>query len=114
MNTRVYIAGPITGVRGYKNNFRKAAKALHEAGYIPVDPTAPGDVAGADYRFYINRGLILMQTCDMICMLPGSEGSKGAQLELHYAVTVGLPIVQISEDYSRILGVDMKEQKQRY
>lgn len=107
MTKKIYIAGPVTGVKGYRNNFRRVAALLETQGFKAVDPTAPGEVAGADYRYYINRGLRLLEECDFIAMLPGSEKSPGARLELHYASLVGLPVIQISEGYDRVLGVDM-------
>ena len=104
---KVYIAGPISGVRGYEHNFERAAKLLRANRYEPVSPIAPGLVEGYEYRDYINRGLRMLEVCDLICMLPGSQNSPGARLEMHYAALCGLPMVQVSEDYQRILGVDM-------
>lgn len=107
MSNKVYIAGPVTGVPYYWVPFRKAAALLKASGYEPVDPTAPGEVEGYEYRDYINRGLRMLEGCDFICLLPGSQNSPGARLEMHYAALCGLPMVQVSEDYQRILGVDM-------
>lgn len=104
MSKSVYIAGPITGVNGYSRYFEKAETLLASKGFEPVSPIKDGLVDGADYRFYINRGLRLLEECDFICMLPGSNKSKGARLELHYAACVGLPVLQISEDYRNVLG----------
>lgn len=109
-NKRVYIAGPITGVKGYTRHFERAAKLLSSKGFVPVSPIKDGLVDGADYRFYINRGLRLLEECEFICMLPGSNKSKGAMLELHYATCCGLPVFQISEDYERVLGATMNEE----
>lgn len=108
MTKRIYIAGPVTGVSGYEEHFRKAADLLRSKGFEPVDPTEPGLVPGASYRFYIDRGLRLLEDCEFIAMLPGSEKSKGARLELHYAVLVGMPILQISEDYNTLLDGGME------
>lgn len=107
MNTKVYIAGPVTGVPGYQRHFEKAEKLLEAQGFEPVSPVAPGLVPGKGYRYYINRGLRLLEDCDFIAMLPGSEKSEGARLELHYATLVGMPVMQISEDYSELLGARM-------
>ena len=109
-NKRVYIAGPITGVNGYTRHFERAAKLLASKGFDPVSPTEPGEVDGFEYRDYINRGLRLLEECEFICMLPGSNKSKGAMLELHYATCCGLPVLQISEDYERVLGATMNEE----
>ena len=108
MNKRTYIAGPVTGVSGFEKHFRKAAELLRSKGFEPVDPTAPGLVPGAGYRYYIDRGLRLLEDCGFIAMLPGSEKSKGARLELHYAVLVGMPVLQISEYYTKILNGRME------
>lgn len=105
--TRVYIAGPITGVKGYRDNFRRVARLVEAQGFEAVSPIRDGLVAGADYRYYINRGMRLLEDCDFICMLPGSDQSPGAQLELHYAVLCGLPVMQVSEGYDRILGAEL-------
>lgn len=107
MSNKVYIAGPITGVAGYKRHFERAEAVLRSKGFEPVSPIAAGLVDGADYRYYINRGMRLLEECEFICMLPGSNKSKGAMLELHYASLVGLPVMQISEDYTRLLYTDM-------
>ena len=108
MSNKVYIAGPVTDVQGYDEHFTRAAAILKDKGFEPISPVAPGLVDGADYRYYINRGLRMLVECDFICMLPGSNKSKGAQFELHYAVLVGLPVMQISEDYSRLLAAGME------
>ena len=107
MSNKVYIAGPVTGVPGYQIHFAKAEKLLESKGFEAVNPVAPGLVAGKGYRYYINRGLRMLEDCDFIAMLPGSERSEGARLELHYATLVGLPIMQISEDYMELLGAKM-------
>ena len=107
MSNKVYIAGPVTGIPGYQIHFAKAEKVLESKGFEPVNPVAPGLVAGKGYRYYINRGLRMLEDCDFIAMLPGSERSEGARLELHYATLVGLPIMQISEDYTELLGAKM-------
>lgn len=107
MSNKVYIAGPVTGVPGYQIHFAKAEKLLESKGFEAVNPVAPGLVAGKGYRYYINRGLRMLEDCDFIAMLPGSERSEGARLELHYATLVGLPIMQISEDYTELLGAKM-------
>lgn len=108
MSKRVYIAGPVSDVTGYTEHFERASRLLESKGFEPVSPVAPGLVDGADYRYYINRGLRMLEECDFICMLPGSNKSKGAMFELHYAVLVGLPIMQIAEDYSRILEAGLE------
>lgn len=91
--TKVYIAGPVTGRIDYEEKFAKAADALRAKGYEPVNPVAPGIVDGWAYRDYINRGFQMLMECDGMLLLPGYMESKGAALELHYALAVGMEIM---------------------
>lgn len=100
--TKVYIAGPITGVEGFEDNFRRASDLIRSKGMDPVDPCAPGQVEGASYKYYIDRGLRLLEGCDAIALLPGWEYSKGAILEEYYARICGLRILFVTDDYKRV------------
>ena len=91
---KIYIAGPVTGVEGYEETFAKAADVLRAKGYEPVNPVAPGLVEGYSYRDYINRGFQMLMECDGMLLLPGYMESKGAALELHYALAVGMEIIK--------------------
>ena len=91
---KIYIAGPVTGVDGYEETFAKAADDLRARGYEPVNPVAPGLVEGYSYRDYINRGFQMLMECDGMLLLPGYMDSKGAALELHYALAVGMEIIK--------------------
>lgn len=91
---KIYIAGPVTGVEGYEETFAKAADDLRARGYEPVNPVAPGLVEGWTYRDYINRGFQMLMECDGMLLLPGYMDSKGAALELHYALAVGMEIIK--------------------
>lgn len=101
---KVYIAGQVTGIKGYRDRFERAEDLLLSEGYQPVNPTAAGEVDGYTYRDYINRGLRLLEECDAICMLPGWTGSRGAKLEKWYAETVQLPILFVDPKYESIRG----------
>lgn len=101
---KIYIAGPITGAKGYADRFKRAEKILEEAGHEPVSPVIPGDKEGETYRYYIDRGFRLLMGCDAICMLPGWSGSRGAMLEKRYAETVKLPIYFIDTKYEAVRG----------
>lgn len=104
MTKRIYIAGPVTGTEGYEDRFRRAEVLLRDAGYEPVNPVAPGLVPGKGYRYYINRGLRMLEDCDAICLLPGWTGSRGTKLEKWYAETVMLPILYIDSKYTSVRG----------
>ena len=101
---KVYIAGPITGIDGYKDRFERAEEILLEAGYQPASPIAQGLVDGYTYRDYINRGLRILEECDAICLLPGWTGSRGTKLEKWYAETVQIPVLFIDSKYEKVRG----------
>ena len=88
---RVYIAGPITGTDDYEMRFNRAEAVLNALGYEAVNPIADGQVEGADYRYYIDRGLKKLMFCNMVCVLDGWTRSNGAYLEGLYAKTCGIP-----------------------
>ena len=104
MTKKIYIAGPITGVKGYADRFKRAEQILEEAGHKPVSPVIPGDDEGETYRYYIDRGIRLLLGCDAICMLPGWSRSRGAMLEKRYAETVKLPVYFIDSKYEAVRG----------
>ena len=89
---KVYIAGPITHDPNYKEKFAEVAEKVRELGAEPVNPAEAPE--GLTYREYIDRGLDLLKGCSMICMLPGSDKSKGAFMEKQYAITVDMPILR--------------------
>ena len=93
---KVYIAGPITGTDDYEERFNSAEARLKEAGFEPVNPIGPGLVPGADYKYYIDRGLLLLMECDAIVLIGNSKKSKGTALEVKYAETCGLPVYEFN------------------
>lgn len=107
MKKKVYIAGPITGDPDYKEKFKAVAEKVEALGLDPVNPAEAPE--GLTYKEYMDRGLKLLMECDIICILPGTlpsrygrheyAGSKGAQLELQYARTVGLRFMEAHKDH---------------
>lgn len=95
---RVYIAGPITGM---KNNnrvaFAAAKERLNEAGYDAVnhqeneDETRPGWT----YEAIMKDDIINLMDCQYIYLLPGWDKSRGATLEKHVADVLGIRQVKL-------------------
>ena len=86
---KIYIAGPISGQRFYKEKFARAEADLKAAGWEVLNPAAN---EGPEYRDYIDQGLLQLMQCDAIYLLRGHVGSAGALLEQRYAFTVEMPI----------------------
>lgn len=95
---RLYIAGPMTGVPE-KNfpAFASAAKWLRARGHDVVSPAELTLEDGHPWAYYMRRDIAALVTCDGIALLPGAAESKGARLELHIALELGLAQVSLTD-----------------
>ena len=86
--SRLYISGPITGVRNYKDIFRRAKIRLVSEGYEVVNPAEMTEVVGEGFTYdeIMQIDLSLLQLCDAVVQLPGWERSRGANIEYDYAL----------------------------
>lgn len=89
--SKIYIAGPITGVPDYEFHFLEAKLALEKQGYIVLNPAelpkgmAPGD--------YMRICLAMLDVADAVYMLPGWGKSMGAGIEYQLAKYTGKPVI---------------------
>lgn len=86
----IYIAGPITGVPNYRENFKQYEEYLTRKGYKVLNPTAVFP-EGLTNEQYMHSCLNLIDCADAVLFLPGSEDSKGAQCEFNYCRYIGKP-----------------------
>jgi hypothetical protein len=89
----LYLAGPITGVADYRERFQQAADKLRADGYAVINPAE--NAPQPDWRSYMTISLTQLCTAEGAAMLPGWEKSKGAFLEHHVAVNLGMPIIYL-------------------
>jgi hypothetical protein len=114
---KIYIAGPMSGIPQFNiPAFDEAAERLREAGYDAVSPaelddpetraaalaSEDGEMKGAlngeTWGDFLARDVKLVaDEIDAIALLPGWEGSRGAQLELHVARLCNLPIYRYQD-----------------
>jgi hypothetical protein len=91
---RVYVAGPMTGLKDFNYPaFNAVADKLRTKGYEVENPADHGTVEGADWADYMAYDLTRLGLCGMIALLPDWENSKGARLEVHIAEQLGMAIV---------------------
>lgn len=77
----IYIAGPMTGLKGFnRDSFALAELAIKEQGHEVRNPACLG-TDWTRYEDYIEVGLVMLRQCEAIAFLPGSQHSKGAQIE---------------------------------
>ena len=91
---RIYISGPITNTPDYISNFSVAEQKLKSE--YPnaeiINPTVL-DKLPLEYDEYMKLDLMLIDMCDAIYMMNGWKKSKGACIELGYAVAKELIIL---------------------
>lgn len=90
-----YIAGPMSGYPDYNYAaFRAAAAELRAAGEDVRSPAEHNHGTDKPYDFYMRAGIRQLLECDAIYLLPGWQGSRGAQLEYRVALGLGMDICE--------------------
>jgi len=79
----VYLAGKITGDPDYRKKFRQAEVKLAYMDYIVLNPAALP--AGLDPSDYMRISLAMLESADVVVLLPDFEASEGATIEERYA-----------------------------
>lgn len=76
---KAYIAGKITGDRGYWHKFQRAQECLEDEGFTVINPAAlPEGMRPADY---MRICFAMMDSADVVAFLPDYNQSRGARLE---------------------------------
>lgn len=92
----IYIAGPITGVDGYKIKFDEVEFELRLAGKTVLNP-AVLPLGLKSHSSYLRICLPMLDECDAVLFLQGWRESKGALTEYARARIKGMACYEISE-----------------
>ncbi|KQQ65048.1 DUF4406 domain-containing protein [Microbacterium sp. Leaf320] len=96
--TRIYVAGPMTGLPDLNYPaFRAATTQLEALGHTVEDPSTNVNPTPDDYHGWLKAGLAQLITCDAIALLDGWEASGGARLEVNVGATLGMRVAPLSE-----------------
>ena len=93
---KLYVAGPMTGMR-HDNfpAFHAAASSLRARGHEVLNPAENfGGRRGLPLHVYLKRDLADVLTCDGVAVLSGWRRSLGALKEVLVAVAAGLPVYE--------------------
>lgn len=89
--TKIYIAGPMTGLPDLNYPaFHAAAAALRAQGHQVENPAENPAPAGGSWNGYMRLAIAQLTRCEAIYLLPGWAKSKGARLERLIAQEFGL------------------------
>lgn len=91
---RIYISGPISGIKnGNIEEFNMVERAIEGGGNVPVNPHKLNHSHDKAWVSYMREDIAALLLCDAICMLPGWRNSHGARLERKIAKKLGMKII---------------------
>lgn len=99
MATKIYIAGKITGDPDYKAKFEEAENFYKKKGYTVLTPTwMPIGMQPADY---MRICFAMIDTADVVALLPDFKQSAGAEVEHAYCRYIDKNIRHYEDDRNK-------------
>lgn len=100
--TRLYIAGPMSGLPDFNYPaFFKAAERLRAAGYAVENPAENKPEGDASWLAFMRMSLVQISRVDGLALLPGWQDSRGASLEVNIAEALGLTLWSVDQWLTR-------------
>ena len=98
MKMRLYLSGPMTGIKDLNiPAFNKAAKQLRAAGFVVINPPELDRIERKDtWEGCLRRDLKYVVTCDAVATLPRWTKSRGANLEIYVAKALSMPVHKVA------------------
>ena len=92
---KIYISGPISGTKDYRDRFKVAAQQIRAKGHEPVNPCDLDrilDPATTTWTQFMLADIGLLKACDAVVVLEGWESSRGAKIEVKKAQELGMTV----------------------
>ncbi|WP_291523267.1 DUF4406 domain-containing protein [Branchiibius sp. NY16-3462-2] len=111
--SRLYIAGPMTGLPQFNYPvFNEAARRLRALGHTvfnpaEIDPPSEDQLHSGEVKpwaYYMRNGIRLLVEAEAVALLPGWESSKGATLERSIAVALQMDVRDMASWLSQSIG----------
>ncbi|MEN5162618.1 DUF4406 domain-containing protein [Achromobacter kerstersii] len=94
---RIYLAGPMTGHPELNFPlFHAEAKRLRDSGHEVINPAEINVDPTKGWQDCMRADIAELVKCEAIAMLPGWQQSRGATLEHHIAMQLGLRVIQLA------------------
>lgn len=94
---KVYLSGPITGVRNYKGLFLFVEELVKLCNAFRIFNPASQIPDSLDYEQAMKRCVAALAEYEAIVMLPGWHASKGARLEHDIALSCGMDVIDLTD-----------------
>lgn len=91
-NGTIYISGPVSGNKKYREEFEMAERMLKFLKWKVVNPVKH-EKEGKEWDYYLKKDIRKLLKCDAIYMMRGWSSSKGARLERIIAQELGMEII---------------------
>lgn len=93
---KVYLSGPITGIKNYKGLFLFAKELVRMCDAARIFNPASQITDSLGYEDAMKRCVAALAEYDTIMLLPGWHTSKGARLERDVALACGMNIIDLT------------------
>lgn len=102
--TILYLSGPMTGYENLNfEQFHERAEQLRDDGYVVMNPAeTAGGFKDLGDEWYLEHDLHMVTMSDKVAVMEGWEDSEGANLEVHVAKKLGMPVVKAKDPETKI------------